>query len=240
MACELPVAQVEDNPLQVPAKVGAPRIHDRRSADGINPLALVDVAEETKDGLAVLDETADGRRAHVVHEDLSSDRLWLQLRIELRREIERGAYRRRVDVEDRASRIADLTRGPIQHRPQVALLEISGAVPWSHVRISAAEDFERARGDDVPLRHDQVRWPLPPEEIQHVVRIVVPDVHDDGNLARCESLVDQLQPGSHALAAETERQFLHPPRPPFQFVPSLGRAGDRLWPLVAVRARAPG
>src|SRR5207247_7726251 len=144
MACELSVAQVEDNPLQVPAKVGAPRIHDRRSADGINPLALVDVAEEPKDGLAVLDETADGRRAHVVHEDLSSDRLWLQLRIELRREIERGAYRRRVDVEDRASRIADLTRGPIQHRPQVAFLEISGAVPWSQVYMCASAALQGA------------------------------------------------------------------------------------------------
>src|SRR5205814_9021455 len=137
-----------------PAKACAPRSHEQRWADGMRPLAPVDVAEETKDGLAVLDETADGRRAHVVHEDLSSDRLWLQLRIVLRREIERGAYRRRVDGEDRASRIADLTRGPIQHRPQVAFLEISGAVPWSHVCISAAEDFERARADDVPLRHD--------------------------------------------------------------------------------------
>src|SRR2546429_6563303 len=154
MACELPVAQVKDDPLQVPAEVGASRIHDRRSADRINPLALVDVAEETEDGLAVLDETADGRRAHVVHEDLSSDRLWLQLRIELRREIKRRVHRRRVYVEDRAARITDLARGPIQHRPQVALLEISGAVPRSHVRISAAEDFERARADDIPLRHD--------------------------------------------------------------------------------------
>src|SRR5438093_12964012 len=96
MACELPVAQVEDNPLQVPAKVGAPRIHDRRSADGINPLALVDVAEEPKDGLAVLDETADGRRAHGVHEDQSSDRRWLQLRIVLRRELGRSTYQWRV------------------------------------------------------------------------------------------------------------------------------------------------
>src|SRR5207247_11468427 len=102
MARELPVAQVKDDPLQVPAKVGAPRIHDRRSADRINPLALVDVAEETKDGLAVLDETADGRRAHVVHEDLSSDRLGLQLRIEWRRACERRPNRRRVDGEDGA------------------------------------------------------------------------------------------------------------------------------------------
>src|SRR5205807_9329363 len=99
MACELPVAQGEDNPLQVPAKVGAPRIHDRRSADRINPLALVGVAEETMDGLAVLDETADGRRAHVVHEDLSSAGLGLQLRIEFLRGIERRTNSRRVDAE---------------------------------------------------------------------------------------------------------------------------------------------
>src|SRR5439155_298358 len=70
--------------------------------------------------------------------------------------------------------------------------------------------------------------------------IVFPDVHDDGNLARCESLVDQLQPGSHALAAETERQFLQLPRPTLQFVPSLGRDRDRVSALVGDRALDPG
>src|SRR5206468_7556041 len=151
MTGELSATQVEEDALKVSAEIGAPRIDNRRLADRIHRLALMNVAEKAERRLNVLDDSADGRRTHVLEEDLSPHRLGLEVNVQLRSQVKARPEGRCVDVEDRVFRIADSTDGPVEDLLEVCLLEVAGAMPRSHVRVAAAEDLVRARVDHVAL-----------------------------------------------------------------------------------------
>src|SRR5438874_7366862 len=144
MTGELSATQVEEDALKVSAEIGAPRIDNRRLADRIHRLALMNVAEKAEHRLNVLDDSAHGRRTHVLEKDLSPHRLGLEVSVQLRSQVKACPEGRCVDVEDRVFRIADSTDGPVEDLLGVCLLEVAGAMPRSHVRVAAAEDLVRA------------------------------------------------------------------------------------------------
>src|SRR5207247_10019059 len=106
MTGELSATQVEEDALKVSAEIGAPRIDDWRLADRIHRLALMNVAEKAERRLNVLDDSADGRRTHVLEEDLSPHRLRLEAGVQLGSLLKARPEATCVRVEDRELRMS--------------------------------------------------------------------------------------------------------------------------------------
>src|SRR5438046_5435679 len=109
MTGELSATQVEEDALKVSAEIGAPRIDDRRLTDRIHRLALMNLAEKAERWLNALDDSADGRRTHVLEEDLSRHRLRLEVGVQCGRQVKARPEGRCVDVEDGVFPSADST-----------------------------------------------------------------------------------------------------------------------------------
>src|SRR5207302_8427948 len=236
MTGELSAAQVEEDALKVSAEIGAPRIYDRRLADRIHPLALMNVAEEAEHRLNVLDDPAHGRRSDVLEEDLSPHRLGLEVGIQLRSQVKACPEGRCVDVENGVFRAADSTDGPIEDLLEVCLLEVAGAMPRRHVRVATAEDLVRARVDHVAVGDQDVGRSFGPEQLQHVVRVVVADVDHDRDPFGLQSFADELQPCTDAVSTEFKGHGLELPRGVPQLVPPVWSDGHRVPSLVGYLA----
>src|SRR3989440_4660582 len=236
MTGELCATQVEEDALKVSAEIGAPRIDDRRLADRIHRLALMNVAEKAEHRLNVLDDSAHGRRSDVLEEDLSSYRLRFEMGVQLRSQVKACPEGRRVDVKNGVFRIADSTDGPVEDLLEVCLLEVAGAMPRRHVRVAAAEDLVRARVDHVAFRDQDVGRSFGAQQVQHVVRVVVPDVDDDRDPFRLQSFADELQPCTDAVSPELKRHGLELSRGVPQLVPPVWSDRHRVPSLVGYLA----
>src|SRR5256886_5585300 len=221
MTGELPATQVEEDALKVSAEIGAPRIYDRRLADRIHRLALVNVAEKAEHRLNILDDSVHGRRSDVLEEDLSPHRLRFEMGVQLRSQVKACPEGRCVDGENGVFRIADSTDGPVEDLLEGCLLEVAGATPRRHVRVAAAEDLVRARVDHVALGDQNVGRSFGPQQVQHVVRVVVPDVDDDRDSFRLQSFADELQPSADAVSTEFKGHGLELSRGVAQLVPPV-------------------
>src|SRR2546430_15435295 len=127
-----------------------------------------------------------------------------------------------MDVENRVLRGVDSSDGPIEHLLEVDLVEVAGAPPWGHVRVAASKDLVRACVDHIAFSNQHVRRSLGPKQFQHVVRVVVPDVHDDRDPSRLQSVADELQPCPHPVSTELQGDFLQFPGCATKFGPSGG------------------
>src|SRR3989454_5072027 len=236
MTCELSATQVEEDALKVSAEVGAPRIYDRRLTDRIHRLALMNVAEKAEHRLNVLDDSAHGRRSHMLEEDLPPHRLRLEVGVQLRSQVKACPEGWCVDVENGVFRIADATDGPVEDLLEVCLLQVAGASPRRHVRVAAAEDLVRARVDHVALGDQDVGRSFGPQQVQHVIRVVVADVDDDRDPFRLQSFADELQPCTDAVSTEFKRHGLELPRGVPQLVPPVWSDRHRVPSLVGYLA----